>query len=110
MGAIILPVLVKNRETSLFWSARRAMASAGIGLRSLRVLFIKLLLLPGGFPEGHKVAIFAVLVLSHFENDRVQMLFHPTDGAILFRPIRALIEVIGMQKDLLCLFDSDASF
>src|SRR5580704_9819355 len=39
-AAIIRPVLVKNRETSLPWSARRAMASAGTGLRGLRVLFI----------------------------------------------------------------------
>src|SRR6266849_924856 len=42
-GIIMRPVLVKNRDTSLPWSARRAMASAGIGFRGLRVLFIKLL-------------------------------------------------------------------
>jgi len=54
-GLIMRPVLVKNRDTSLPWSARRAMASAGIGFRGLRVLFIKFLLLPGGFPESYEV-------------------------------------------------------
>src|SRR5712692_4705863 len=42
-GIIMRPVLVKNRDTSLPWSARRAMASAGIGFRGLRVLFMMIL-------------------------------------------------------------------
>src|SRR5208282_2473482 len=41
-GIIMRPVLVKKRDTSLPWSARRAMASAGMGFRGLRVLFIML--------------------------------------------------------------------
>src|ERR1019366_1513189 len=40
IGIIMRPVLVKNRDTSLPWSARRAMDSAGIGFRDLRALFI----------------------------------------------------------------------
>jgi len=38
IGVIMRPAFVKNRDTSLPWSARRAMASAGIGFRDLRVL------------------------------------------------------------------------
>src|SRR3981189_3371064 len=76
IGSIIWPALVKNRETSLPRSARRAIASADNGF-GLRVLFIKLLLLFGGFPEGHEVVMFSFLVLPHLENDRVQLLSHP---------------------------------
>jgi hypothetical protein len=49
------PALVKNRDTSLPWSARRAMTPAGIGFRGLRMFFIKFLLLFRGFPESHEV-------------------------------------------------------
>ena len=42
IGPIMRPVFVKNRDTSLPWSARRAMASAETGFRGLRVFFIKL--------------------------------------------------------------------
>jgi hypothetical protein len=41
IGPIMRPVFVKNRDTSLPWSARRAMASAEIGFRGLRVFFIE---------------------------------------------------------------------
>src|ERR1022692_1820439 len=87
IGPIIWPVLVKNRDTSLPWSARRAMVSADTGFRGLRVLFIKLLLLRGSFPESHEVVIVSFLVLPHFKNDGVQLFSDPTDRAVLLRPI-----------------------
>jgi len=59
------------------------MDSAGTGFRSLRVLFIKLLLLPSGLPEGHEVVIFAFLVLPHLENEGVQVLSYPADRPVL---------------------------
>src|SRR5271157_4228249 len=76
-GIIMRPVLVKKRDTSLPWSARRAMASAGVGFRGLRVLFIRFLLLLGGFPESHEVAVFSFLVLPDLKNNGVQLLSHP---------------------------------
>src|ERR1700680_1016592 len=42
IGPIMRPVFVKNRDTSLPWSATRAMASAETGFRGLRVFFIEL--------------------------------------------------------------------
>src|SRR5580704_6776411 len=87
IGPIIWPVLVKNRDTSLPWSARRAMASAGSGLRGLRVFFIKFVLLFSGLPESHEVVIFSFLVLSHFKNNGVQLPAYPTDCPTLFGPI-----------------------
>src|SRR5271157_5964504 len=76
-GIIMRPVLVKKRDTSLPWSARRAMDSADIGFLGLRVLFIKSLLLLGGFPESHEVVILSFLILPHFKNNSVQLLSHP---------------------------------
>jgi hypothetical protein len=74
------------------------------------VLFIKFVLLPSRFPEGDEVVIFSFLVLSHFKNEGVQVLSHPTDRPVLLGPIRALIEVVRVRKDFLCLFEPDASF
>src|SRR5664279_3484047 len=105
-GIIMRPVLVKKRETSLPWSARRAIASAGIGFRGLRVLFIKFLLLFRGFPESHEVVVFSGLVLSHLKNDSVQLLSHPADSPLLLEPIRALVKVVGMRENLLHLFET----
>src|SRR5208282_2266909 len=96
------------RDTSLPWSARRAMASAGTGLRGLRVFFIKLALLLGGFPESYEVVIFAFLVLPHLKNDGVQVLSHPTDRPVLLRPIGALVKVIWVRKDFLRFLEPDA--
>src|ERR1035438_5648854 len=79
IGPIIRPLLVKNRDTSFPSSARRAMASADIAFRRLRVFSIKLLLLFGGFPESHEVVVLSFFVLPHFENDGIQLLNHPTD-------------------------------
>src|ERR1700722_3257882 len=109
IGFIILPVFVKNRDTSLPCSASRAMASAGKGFCGLRVLLIKSLLLSGGFPQSHEAVVLSFVVLSHLKNDGVQPLAHPPDGPILLRPIRAAIEVVGVRKNLFYLFESDAS-
>src|SRR3984893_13671937 len=79
IGPIMRPLLVKNRDTSFPSSARRAIASADTGFRRLRVFSIKLLLLLGGLPEGHKVVVFSLFVLTHFENDGAQPLPHPAD-------------------------------
>jgi len=76
------------------------MASAGNGLRGLRVLFIKFELLLGGFPESDEMVIFSFVVLPHLKNDGVQVLSDPTDRPILLRPIRALVKH---------LFEPDAS-
>src|SRR5207244_6327622 len=51
IGLIMWPEFVKKRETSLPLSARRAIVSAATGFFRLRVLFIKLLLLLGCFPQ-----------------------------------------------------------
>jgi len=50
------------------------------------VLFIKLLFLFCGFPESHKVVILSLLVVAYLEDDGVQNVSHPAEGAILFGP------------------------
>src|SRR5258706_9231332 len=109
-GIIIRPALVKNRDTSLPWSARRAMASADIGFRGLRVLFIKFLLLSRGFPQSDEAVIFSFLVLPHLKNNGVQLPSHPADRPVLLGTIRALVKVVRVRKNLLHLFESDTSF
>lgn len=106
----MLPVLVKNRDTSLPWSARRAMVSADTDFRCLRVLFVESLLLPSGLLESDKVVIFALPILAYFKNNGVQVFSHPADRAVLLGPIRALIEVVRMRKDFLPLFEPDPPF
>src|ERR1700730_1878422 len=110
IGPIMRPVLVKNRDTTLPWSARRAMVSADTGFRDLRVFFIKLVLLLGGLPGRYEVVVLSFFVLPHFENDGVQLLPHPADRPVLFGQIRALVKVVWVREDLLRLFESDASF
>src|SRR5437879_7889470 len=61
IGLIMWPEFVKKRETSLPLSARRAIVSAATGFFRLRVLFIKLLLLLGCFPQGHEVVVLSLL-------------------------------------------------
>ena len=68
------------------------------------------MLLLGGFPESDEVVIFSFLVLPHLKNDGVQVLSHPTDCPVLLGPIRALVEIVWVRKDLLPLFEPDASF
>jgi hypothetical protein len=74
------------------------------------VFFIKFVLLLGGHPQSDEVVIFAFFVLSHFNNDGVQVLSHPTDCPVLLGPIRALVKVVRMRKDFLRLFEADALF
>jgi hypothetical protein len=50
MGFLISPELVKKRETSLPWSAIRAMLSAETGFFLRRVFFTEFLLRGGCFP------------------------------------------------------------
>jgi hypothetical protein len=49
VGPIMRPVFVKNRDTSLPWSARWAMASAETGFRGPRVFFTKMP--PGSYAD-----------------------------------------------------------
>src|SRR5438105_10804065 len=79
-GGIIRPVLVKYRETSCPRSARFAIDSAETRFLRLEVFFIKLSLLLGCLPQRDQVVVFAVGVLSHFENDRVESTAHPPDS------------------------------
>src|ERR1700692_631581 len=109
-GIIMRPALVKNRDTSLPWSARWAIASAGIGFRGLRALFIKFLLLFRGFPEGDEVVILSFLVLPHLKNNSVQPFPPPADRSVLLGTIQALVKVVRMRENLLSLFEPDASF
>jgi hypothetical protein len=109
-GDIMRPVLVKNRDTSRPWSARRAIASAGIGFLVLRVLFIEFLFLPGGFPESNEVVILTHFVLPHLEDHSVQPLSHPADRSVLLGTIQSLVEIVRMRENLLYLFEPDASF
>src|SRR5450631_851407 len=110
IGPIIRPSLVKNRDTSLPSSARRAMVSADTGFRRLRVFSIKFLLLLGGLPESHEVVVLSLFVLAHFENDAIQLLPHPANCPALLGKIRALVKIVRMRENLLHLFESDTSF
>src|SRR5438105_2020158 len=74
-GGIIRPVLVKYRETSCPRSARFAIDSAETRFLRLEVFFIKLSPLLGCLPQRDQVVVFAVGVLSNFENDRVESCF-----------------------------------
>src|SRR5208337_2349709 len=109
MGSIIWPVLVKKCETSFPCSACRAIASAGVGFRPLRVFFIKLLLLLGCFPQGHQVVVLTFLVLPHLKDERVQPAPHPANGSVLLWQIRAMVEVVRMRKDLLRLLETNST-
>src|SRR5208282_4758743 len=84
IGPIMRPLFVKNRDTSLPSSARRAMASAETGFRRLRVFSIKLLLLLGCLPESHEMVVLSFFVLPYFENEGIQLLTHPADRPLLF--------------------------
>src|ERR1019366_3372268 len=69
IGSIIRPELVKKRETSSPRSARRAICSGEVTFRVLLVCFIKLLLLLGCFPQGHKMVVLAFPVFPYLEDD-----------------------------------------
>src|SRR5271157_5838915 len=100
MGSIIFPELVKKRETSFPCSAWRAIASAGIFLLPLRILFIELLLLSGCLPQSHQVVVLTLLVVPHLKDERVQTISHPTNSPVLFWKVRSVVEVVRSGEDL----------
>jgi hypothetical protein len=85
IGSTIRPELVKKRETSLPRSASRAISSAEVAFRDLLVCFIKLLLLLGCFPQGHKIVIFAFPIFLYLKDDTVETVFHPANRSVLSR-------------------------
>ena len=52
---------------------------------------------------------FTLFVLPDLKNDRIQEVTHATDGHILLRNIRPLIEPIRSREQLLRLFETDAA-
>src|SRR6266478_4913208 len=108
-GGIIRPVLVKYRETSCPRSARFAIDSAETRFLRLEVFFIKLSLLLGCLPQRDQVVVFAVGVLSDFENDRVESTAHPPDGPVLFRHIQTRVEIVRMRPNLLNLLETNSA-
>jgi hypothetical protein len=74
------------------------------------VLFIKLPLLLRGLPESHEVVVLALLVFVYLEDERVQTVSDPANGAILFGTIRALVEIVRMGKQYLRFLEANASF
>ena len=55
------------------------------------------------------MVIFALQVFLCLEDGAVEARFHPADGSVLFRNIRALVEVIRVRKDFLCLLKADST-
>src|SRR5260370_31749928 len=76
---------VKNRVTSLPWSAMRAMASALMGFFFLGILFINCYLFSRGLPECHHLAGLTVIIVPNFKDQRVEPAFHAARRTILFR-------------------------
>jgi len=54
------------------------------------------------------MVVLTVTVFSHLENEGIEPIFDPSDGAILFRQIGSLVLVVGASENLLRLFESDA--
>jgi hypothetical protein len=54
------------------------------------------------------MVIFAFPVFPHLEDNAVEAFFHPADGSVLFRNIRALVELIRVRKDFLRLLKADS--
>ena len=52
-----------------------------------------------GFTRLHHI------VFAHFEDERIQSTLRPSNRAVLFRIVQTLVEIVGMSKDLLRLFD-----
>jgi hypothetical protein len=55
------------------------------------------------------MVIFAFLVLPNLEDDAVKAFPHPANGPVLFRDVRALVEVIRARKDLLGLLKANST-
>ena len=56
-----------------------------------------------GFTRLHHI------VFAHFEDERIQSTLRPSNRAVLFRIVQTLVEIVGMSKDLLRLFEADPS-
>jgi hypothetical protein len=55
------------------------------------------------------MVVFAFPVFPYLEDDAVEAFFHPANRPVLFRNIRALVEVIAVRKELLHLFKADST-
>lgn len=55
------------------------------------------------------MVVFAFPVLPDFEDDGVEPLSHPADRALLCRKVRALVKVIRVREDFLCLLEADST-
>jgi hypothetical protein len=53
--------------------------------------------------------VFSTFIFPDFKNHGIESSANPANGAILFRPILALIEVIRMTEYLLCLFKTNTA-
>ena len=53
--------------------------------------------------------VFAFVIFAHFEDEGVEFAANPSDCTVLLRQVGALIEVVGMRKDLLRFFETDAA-
>ena len=56
------------------------------------------------------MVVLSLFVLTHFENDCVQLLPHLVDCPVLFGQIRALVKMVRVRENLLHLFEPDAPF
>src|SRR5215467_3310013 len=101
----MLPVLVKNRETSSPRSAKRAIFSAEAAFSNLRVFLIKTLLLLCRLPQGDKVVILTLIVFSHLKNESVKAARNPSNRTLLLRSFKTMIEIKRVRKYLLGFFE-----
>jgi hypothetical protein len=62
----------------------------------------------GGFPKRDQVVVFACGIVAHLENQGLHSATHPADHAILFRNIRARIQVVRTREDFLRFLETDA--
>lgn len=54
------------------------------------------------------MVVLTLLVLSHFEDQRIQPLSDPANCPVLFRDVQTLVKIVRMTKDLLCFLKTDA--
>jgi len=55
------------------------------------------------------VVILTQTILPNFEDQGEEAAFHPSDGAILLRVVRAPILIVRVLEDLPCLLEADPS-
>jgi hypothetical protein len=71
------------------------------------MLFVEPLLGFRRFPEGNEVGVFAFIVIAYFKDEGVEATPYPANGAILFREIAPLVEVVEALKEFSRFFKSD---